>query len=178
MDYRRIVTDTLRLMRAHADEKHIFMDASLPEHLPPVCGDADKITQVLTNLVSNAIKYTPPGGWIKVLLEVTGGASVTTCVQDSGIGINQGDQRRLFQKFFRADNTLTREAGGTGLGLVIAKTIIELLGGAIWVESEAGRGSRFYFTLPLSVEKEGAVPAPPPEAVAPAGARHWSGDGD
>lgn len=152
IDYREIVADTLRLMRAAADEKQIVMDASLPESMPPVRGDTDKVTQVLTNLVSNALKYTPPGGWIKVLLEVTGDASVTTCVADSGVGIAPEDQKKLFQKFFRADNSSTREAGGTGLGLVIAKTIVELLGGAIWIESELGRGSKFYFTLPLSPE--------------------------
>lgn len=162
IDYRKIVADTLRLMRAHADEKGIVMDASLPETMPTVRGDADKVTQVLSNLVSNAIKYTPPGGWIKVMLEVTGGASVTTCVADSGIGIAPADQKRLFQKFFRADNSSTREAGGTGLGLVIAKSIVELMGGTIWIESELGRGSRFYFTLPLS----GGEDVPPPEAFA------------
>jgi len=160
IDYRRIVADTLRLLRAAADGKQIVMDASLPETMPPVRGDTDKVAQVLTNLVSNAIKYTPPGGWVKVWLEVSGG-SVTTCVQDSGIGIAPEDQKKLFQKFFRADNTSTREAGGTGLGLVIAKTTVELLGGAIWVESEPGRGTRFYFTLPLSLEGYAAdIPAP------------------
>ena len=161
IDYRRIVSDTLRLMKAAADEKQISMDASLPETLPSVRGDTDKVTQVLANLVSNAIKYTPEGGWVKVSLEVTGEASVTTCVADSGIGVSDEDQPKLFQKFFRADNTSTREAGGTGLGLVIAKTIIELLGGAIWVESEPSRGSRFYFTLPLFLEAAGGTgPAP------------------
>ena len=161
IDYRRIVSDTLRLMKAAADEKQISMDASLPEAIPPVRGDTDKVTQVLANLVSNAIKYTPHGGWVKVSLEVTGESSVTTCVADSGIGVTDEDQARLFQKFFRADNTSTREAGGTGLGLVIAKTIIELLGGTIWVESEPGRGSRFSFTLPLFPEAaDGSAPAP------------------
>ena len=164
IDYRAIVTDTLRLMKAAADAKHVSMDASLPETIPPVRGDSDKVTQVLTNLVNNAIKYTPEGGWIKISLEVAGDASVTTCVADSGIGITPEDQKKLFQRFFRADNTSTREAGGTGLGLVIAKTIIELLGGAIWVESERGRGSRFYFTLPLFLESAGTL-APPPVAL-------------
>jgi PAS domain S-box-containing protein len=163
IDYRRIVSDTLRLMKAAADEKQISVDASLPENIPAVRGDADKVTQVLTNLVSNAIKYTPEGGWVKVSLEVAGEASVTTCVADSGIGVAPEDQKKLFQKFFRADNTSTREAGGTGLGLVIAKTIIELLGGAIWVESDPGRGSRFYFTLPIYLETS---PHPAPVATA------------
>ena len=164
IDYRAIVSDTLRLMKAAADAKHVSMDASLPEAIPPVRGDSDKVTQVLTNLVNNAIKYTPEGGWIKISLEVAGDASVTTCVADSGIGITPEDQKKLFQRFFRADNSSTREAGGTGLGLVIAKTIIELLGGAIWVESEQGRGSRFYFTLPLFLESAGTL-APPPVSL-------------
>ena len=109
--------------------------------MPPVRGDTDKVTQVLTNLVSNAIKYTPAGGWVKVCWKSPATPSVTTCVADSGIGIAPEDQKKLFQKFFRADNSSTREAGGTGLGLVIAKTIVELLGGAIWVESEVGRAA-------------------------------------
>ena len=163
IDYRRIVSDTLRLMKAAADEKQISIDAGLPENIPAVRGDADKVTQVLTNLVSNAIKYTPEGGWVKISLEVAGEASVTTCVADSGIGVAPEDQKKLFQKFFRADNSSTREAGGTGLGLVIAKTIIELLGGAIWVESDPGRGSRFYFTLPIYLETS---PLPAPVATA------------
>ena len=163
IDYRRIVADTLRMMAAAAAERQVSLDADLPASLPPVCGDADKVTQVLTNLVGNALKYTPPGGWVKISLEISDDASVTTCVADSGIGISPEDQKRLFQKFFRADNSSTREAGGTGLGLVIAKTIVELLGGTIWVDSEPGRGSRFYFTLPLSLPSAvgAALPAPP-----------------
>ncbi len=161
IDYRGIVGDTLRMMKAAADEKQVRLEEALPDTMPPVCGDADKVTQVLTNLVGNAIKYTPAGGWVRVCLVVTGGAGVTTCVADSGIGIAPEDQKRLFQKFFRADNSSTREAGGTGLGLVIAKTIVELLGGAIWLESETGQGSRFYFTLPL-VPPEEAAPAAVP----------------
>ncbi|MDR3707676.1 MAG: ATP-binding protein [Capsulimonadaceae bacterium] len=149
VDYSRIVGDTLRLMKAAADEKDIMLDASLPEVWPTVRGDADKIGQILTNLLSNAIKYTPSGGFVKLLIEVNGEAGITTCVADSGIGISQEDQKKLFQKFFRADNSLTREAGGTGLGLVIVKTMVELLGGSIWLDSDTGRGSKFYFTLPL-----------------------------
>ena len=164
VDYRQVVSDTLRMVKAAADEKQVSIDASLPETLPPVRGDADKITPVLTNLVGNAIKYTPEGGWVKVSVDAAGEGGVVTTVADGGIGIAPEDQKRLFQKFFRADNTSTREAGGTGLGLVIAKTIIELMGGTIWVESEPGRGSRFHFTLPLFVSADGAdaaLPLPP-----------------
>ena len=127
---------------------------------------------MLTNLVGNAIKYTPVGGKVNVRLEVAGDASVTTCVSDTGIGISPEDQKRLFQKFFRADNSSTREAGGTGLGLVIAKTIVELLGGAIWVDSEPGQGSRFTFTLPL---RRRLPPPRPPRPPRPCrnGASAW-----
>ncbi len=159
VDYRQVVSDTLRLVKAAADEKQVSIDASLPETVPPVRGDADKVAQVLTNLVGNAVKYTPEGGWVKVSVEATE-EGVTTTVADGGIGIAPEDQKRLFQKFFRADNTSTREAGGTGLGLVIAKTIIELMGGTIWVESEPGRGSRFHFTLPLFQGVGGGADAP------------------
>jgi len=161
IDYRRIVMDTLRLMRAFADEKKIIIDASLPEFLPSVRGDGDKVTQVLTNLVSNAIKYTPEGGWVKVSLDRMGESSLVTTVADSGIGISQDDQKKLFQKFFRADNTSTREVGGTGLGLAISKTLIELLGGAIWVESEPGSGTSFHFTLPVYQDSSDLTPPAP-----------------
>lgn len=165
IDYRRIVADVLTMLRQSADAKQIVMDAHLPEAMPPVRGDSDKITQVLTNLVSNAVKYTPPGGRVDVTLE-RGENSVTTCVADSGIGIAPDDQKKLFQRFFRADNTSTREAGGTGLGLVIAKTLVELLGGAIWIESETGKGSKFFFTLPLQHETDSSgltAPVPLPD---------------
>jgi len=154
VDYIKIVGDLLRLMKAHADEKDISLDVSYPQDVPLVLGDPDRITQVLTNLISNAIKYTPEGGWVKLSIEVTGEATIRTCIADSGIGISNSDQKRLFQKFFRADNSLTRQAGGTGLGLVIVKSIIEMLGGSIWVQSEVGRGSKFFFTLPLAVGRK------------------------
>ena len=150
IDYNAIVNDTVRQMSAMAAEKGIEIKIVIPESLPHARGDSDKVSQIITNLVSNAIKYTPREGWVKISVSVVGDSGLTTCVEDSGIGISPDDQKMLFQKFFRADNTTTREAGGTGLGLVIAKTLVELLGGSIWVESEAGSGSRFYFTLPIS----------------------------
>lgn len=171
VDYGRIVTDVLRLMKPAADEKDIAIDASFPENIPLVRGDADKITQILTNLLSNGVKYTPVGGWVKVYLEVTDGDCITTCVQDSGIGISPADQKRLFQKFFRADNSLTREAGGTGLGLAIVKTMIELLGGTIWLESAPGVGSKFFYTLQLATESDMAQDSGVAEGAAPAKAQ-------
>jgi PAS domain S-box-containing protein len=151
VDYKRIVGDALRLMKPVGDEKNISLDSTVPSEWPVVRGDSDKITQILSNLLSNAIKYTPAGGSVNILVEPSEG-SITTSVCDTGIGITVEDQKKLFQKFFRADNSLTREAGGTGLGLVIVKSIVEALGGRIWVESKEGEGSKFIFTLPIFVD--------------------------
>jgi signal transduction histidine kinase len=151
LDYVRVARDVITTLRHEADAKQITLALEAPDDLPAVRGDADRITQVLMNLLSNAIKYTPKGGRVQVRIEPDKGF-VTTCVADSGIGISLDDQKRLFQKFFRADNSLTREAGGTGLGLAITKAIVEKLNGGIWVESEVGRGSRFFFTLPVVEE--------------------------
>jgi signal transduction histidine kinase len=119
--------------------------------------------QVLTNLVSNAHKYTPEGGDITVRAQLwSNGHSdeseefVLCSVADTGIGMSPEDQERLFKtKYFRADNPAVRSVPGTGLGLVITKSLVELHGGEIWVESELGKGSTFFFTVPVV---QGSVP--------------------
>ncbi|MBC8104919.1 MAG: HAMP domain-containing protein [Cytophagales bacterium] len=152
VDYLPLVQQTVRMMQNEADARQITLSVQVLEgggepSLPPVNGDSDRITQVLVNLLSNAIKYTLPGGAVKVSVEYEGDF-ITTCVSDTGIGITPEDQTKLFQKFFRADNSTTREAGGTGLGLAITRAILEKLNGSVWVDSDPGQGSRFYFTLP------------------------------
>jgi two-component system sensor histidine kinase/response regulator len=117
--------------------------------LPDVMADRDKLVQVLTNLVSNALKYSPPDTEVKVRAAGTG-ASVQVDVIDHGIGLSAEEQSQLFSKFFRADRDEVRDAGGTGLGLYIAKSLVEMQGGALWVESEPGRGSTFSFSLPVA----------------------------
>ena len=108
---------------------------------------------MLTNLISNAVKFSPKGG--KVLVQASReGGQVVVMVQDEGIGIPREMIPKLFQKFVRVDNADTRSIGGTGLGLALIKEILRLHDGDIWVESEPGMGSRFFFTLPVS-------PAPP-----------------
>ena len=123
--------------------------------LPPGRGDERRLTQVLLNLVGNAIKFTDAG---EVVIEAgASNGSFKVSVRDSGPGISKSDQAKLFQEFQQADNSITRKKGGTGLGLAISKRIIELHGGKIWVDSELGRGSTFTFTLPTQVEKMAAV---------------------
>ena len=114
-----------------------------------VLGDADRVTQILSNLLSNAHKYTPEEGHIDLSVEVAG-PMAAIAVTDSGIGLSPEEQFRLFTRFYRAHNTVTEVGGGTGLGLAITRSLVEMQGGEIQVTSEPGHGSTFRFTLPLA----------------------------
>jgi signal transduction histidine kinase len=134
-----------------ADKKLAFKLELAPE-LPPGHGDGRRLTQVLNNLVGNAIKFTDTGE-VAIKAEANDGAFHLS-VRDTGPGISAADQTKLFQEFQQADNAITRKKGGTGLGLAISKRIIEMHGGRIWVESQPGQGSTFAFTLPITVERQ------------------------
>jgi signal transduction histidine kinase/GAF domain-containing protein len=131
----------------------------VPEQLPPVYIDRDKVKQVIFNLLTNAIKYSPHGGEItlemreaqpaELLPDHPRGRFVVVSVHDQGIGIAPEDLARIWERFYRVDNTNTRRIGGTGLGLSITKALVELHGGRVWAQSELGKGSRFFFTLPI-----------------------------
>lgn len=131
----------------------------VPQSLPPVYIDRDKVKQVIFNLLTNAVKYSPAGGEITLAIceaqpaqlppDHPRGRWVRVAVHDQGIGIAPEDLPRIWERFYRVDNTNTRRIGGTGLGLSITRALVELHGGRIWAESELGRGSRFYFTLPI-----------------------------
>ena len=120
--------------------------------MPPGYGDGRRLTQVLINLVGNAIKFTDAGE--VVISARASDGSFHLSVRDTGPGISATDQTKLFQEFQQADNAITRKKGGTGLGLAISKRIVEMHGGKIWVESQVGRGSTFAFTLPVVVERQ------------------------
>jgi len=150
-DLSEILTEVTDTFRTLANQKKQILKIVKPKILAKVAADRDRLSQVIANLVSNAIKYTPTGGSFKV--EVSQNGSVAqVAISDTGIGISQEDQANLFTKFFRVDSSLTRDVGGSGLGLSICKTIIELHGGKIWVKSELGKGSSFFFTLPIVQE--------------------------
>ena len=117
--------------------------------MPPVNVDADRIAQVLDNLVSNALRYTPAGGRIILSGQRVNG-NVQLRVQDTGPGIPSQDLSHLFDRFYRADKSRQRHAGGAGLGLAIAKSIVQNHGGRIWAESQLGDGSTFVLELPLA----------------------------
>jgi GAF domain-containing protein len=135
-----------------ATDKKLAFKVEVPTGLPPGHGDGRRLTQVLINLVGNAIKFTDAGE-IAIKAEAHNG-SFRVSVRDTGPGISATDQAKLFQEFQQADNAITRKKGGTGLGLAISKRIIEMHGGRIWVESQPGQGSTFTFTLPVIVERQ------------------------
>jgi GAF domain-containing protein len=135
-----------------ATDKKLAFKVEMPSKLPPGRGDGRRLTQVLINLVGNAIKFTDAGE-VAIKTEANNGLfHVSVC--DTGPGISAADQAKLFQEFQQADNAITKKKGGTGLGLAISKRIIEMHGGRIWVESQPGQGSTFIFTLPVIVERQ------------------------
>jgi signal transduction histidine kinase/DNA-binding response OmpR family regulator len=144
-----VVMQAIQNLRTQLEERRIQLETVISPALPELVFDAVRITQVLTNLLSNAIKFSPPGGRIEVSAE-SWDSLVRVGVRDQGEGIASTDLPKLFQKFSQIDSSATRKAGGTGLGLVICKGIIEQHGGQITVESTPGQGSTFYFTLPTS----------------------------
>ena len=135
-----------------ASGKKLAFKIEVPPNLPPARGDDRRLTQVLLNLVGNAIKFTDAGE-IAVKAAAANGA-YTISVRDTGPGIAEADQAKIFDEFQQADSTQTKVKGGTGLGLSIAKRIIEMHGGKLWVESSLGAGSTFSFTVPLRVEHQ------------------------
>ena len=146
----QIVTAT---MQQSIQEKQQILDVAIDPGATSVLGDKSKLIQVLTNYVSNAYKYTQPGGHISIQIQRQGEFAYVS-IRDDGFGISQEDQARLFTRFYRVDNSMTREVGGTGLGLSIVKQLITVMGGEIGVESELGKGSNFWFTVPLTGKPE------------------------
>ena len=125
------------------------IDIEIEKGLPLIHANEGRLGQVLLNLVDNSSKFTPDGGKLKIEA-VSEGDWCRVSVIDNGIGIKEEDRERIFEPFCRLDNSLTRERGGTGLGLPLVKQIVESYGGRIWVESARGKGSRFTFTMPLA----------------------------
>jgi two-component system phosphate regulon sensor histidine kinase PhoR len=142
-----IVVPPVDRLRPQAERAGLELTVLLPPKLPPVLADADRARLVLTNLVHNAVKFTPPGGHITVAARPAGEDMVFS-VEDTGVGIPAENLSRIFERFYKADRA--RSGGGTGLGLAIAKHIVQGHGGRIWAESVEGQGSTFSFTLPVA----------------------------
>ncbi|PKQ29013.1 MAG: hypothetical protein CVT60_07565 [Actinobacteria bacterium HGW-Actinobacteria-10] len=149
LDMTDVIQGVLDTFRTYADQSGVTLEAHVGQDVPQAAADRDRVGQILMNLVSNAIKYSPGGGHVTIRLAHADGC-VQVDVSDTGIGIAEEDQHQLFTKFFRVDSSLTREIGGTGLGLSIVKSVVELHGGRIWATSVEGEGSTFSFTLPVA----------------------------
>ena len=148
-----LVAKAVDLFAELAREKDIQLSVDMPSHLPSLLADQHRLQQVLHNLIANALRYTPPAGAIKIVVDEDQPARlVRVSVQDTGPGISAQDLPHVFDRFWRADKARSREQGGSGLGLAIARQLVEAHGGHIGVESEgiAGRGSCFWFTLPAA----------------------------
>jgi signal transduction histidine kinase len=138
-----------------ASEKRLAFKVEVAPDLPAGRGDERRLTQVLLNLVGNAIKFTDQGE-VSIKASSANG-SFTVAVRDTGPGIGADDQGRIFEEFRQADSSITRKKGGTGLGLSISKRIVEMHGGRIWVDSMPGQGSTFSFTVPVTVERQAGL---------------------
>jgi hemerythrin-like metal-binding protein len=161
-DFEKMLQKAVNVINFKVDEKqqsfYVIIDKKIPHIL---IGDDQRIAQVITNLLSNAVKFTPEQGTVRLNAQLTGeetedGGDFCTIqieVSDTGIGINEEQQNRLFSSFEQAENNTTRKFGGTGLGLAISKRIVDMMGGKIWIESELGRGASFFFVVRL---KKGA----------------------
>ncbi len=149
-----VVQTSVSGIQSLADNKSLIIRINVPETLPLLFGDRDRLIQVITNILSNAIKFTPEQGTITISArhEQLPRAQILMCVADTGIGIPAADLPLIFEKFRRSGDVLTTNSQGTGLGLAITRQIVEYHGGTIWAESTPGQGSSFSFTLPLTKE--------------------------
>jgi signal transduction histidine kinase len=154
-EFEEMLQRIVNVINFRLDDKHQILSIDIDSAIPKILiGDDQRLAQVITNLIGNAIKFTPEQGSIRLIVRLTGEEEggvciITFAVRDTGIGISPEQQKRLFQSFQQADSDTTRKFGGTGLGLAISKNIVEMMGGRIWLESAMGEGSTFSFTVKL-----------------------------
>ena len=150
VDLASLINTVVKRLGGQFKDKGVKLTVNLPSDLPHVQADDDRIIQVLTNLVDNALRYTPAGGEV-TLLASRSGSQVQVTVKDTGVGIPPEHLPHIFTRFYRIDKSRSRQAGGSGIGLTITRHLVEAHGGRIWVESEGkGQGSAFTFTLPVA----------------------------
>ena len=150
-----IVKEMIDFLREASDKKGISIVHDQGPLPVTVQADRNLLEQVFINLLDNAIKYTPEGGRIEIS-SLQKGQEILVTIRDNGIGIPKEDVTRIFERFYRVDKGRSQEMGGTGLGLSIVKHIIQAHGGRVWAESEMGKGSTFFFTIPIPFPKTGS----------------------
>jgi signal transduction histidine kinase len=148
VNLRMVIEEVLQDLQFKAKEKDITFQKEFPQQDSEIVADREKFKQVVTNLVGNAVKFTCPGGVIKIAYSVDASGQVLFSVADTGIGIPKDKQEKIFEKFYQVDGSPSREKSGFGLGLAIVKSIVEHHEGRIWVESEEGKGATFYISIP------------------------------
>jgi signal transduction histidine kinase len=144
-----LLGEALAVLAPELQRKRVTVEQRVPADLPAVAADADRLTEVVLNLLDNALRHTPEGGTIDVAATVEGGM-VHASIADSGPGIAEGDRERVFERFYRLDPSRTAATGGSGLGLAIVRALVEAHGGAITLDAGPHGGARFSFTLPLA----------------------------
>ena len=142
------IENAILLIRERANRHGIKLDRVIHDSLGDFTGDERKVKQILVNLLTNAVKFTPEGGQVKVEAKV-GDSAVIVSIVDTGVGIAKDDQEAIFEEFRQVGGNYAQKREGTGLGLTLTRRFVELHGGKIWVESEVGKGSKFTFTLPV-----------------------------
>jgi signal transduction histidine kinase len=147
-DLNALIIAEISVFQARCQEKQVLLHAEIADDLPAVSIDRDRIRQVLHNLLENALRFTSAQGNVTVQAEVSDNNSVLISVSDSGSGIDTADLPYVFDHFYKADKSRQRIHGSAGIGLALVKKYVELHGGQVWVESEAGKGSKFSFTIP------------------------------
>ncbi|MCL1905452.1 MAG: bacteriohemerythrin [Clostridiales bacterium] len=175
-DFARMIGQVVNVNKFRIDDKGQVFTVNIDEDIPPyLFGDDQRISQVITNLISNASKFTPENGNIKLdarfISEENEVCTIQISITDSGIGISPEQQAKLFQSFQQAESDTSRKFGGTGLGLAISKSIVEMMGGRIWIESELGKGAAFIFTMQV---KRGSG-KPPEETIQNVAIDHFEG---
>ena len=166
---RDAVLESLRALAFRASEKGLELNCDIAEDVPPILiGDPDRLRQVILNLAGNALKFTHQGEVaVRVGVESRSGDAIHLHaeIRDTGIGIPAARQATVFEAFAQADGSTTRKYGGTGLGLSISRRLVEMMGGKMWLESEAGRGTTMHFTVALKVHSISSAPTPGPAAA-------------
>ena len=147
-DLRQTIMETVKFMEGFAREKNIELDLFI-DKLPIIEVDSDRVSQVFRNIINNAIKFSEKNSKIEIAAELKKDC-ILCSIKDNGCGLSPENQIRIFEPFFQVDSTSRRKHGGTGLGLTICRGIVESQNGKIWVESKLGKGSKFYFTIPLT----------------------------
>jgi signal transduction histidine kinase len=147
-----VVRETLEALAPLADERGVVLRVDVPRPLPRIDADPDRLRQIVQNLVENAVRFTPAGGTVQVMMSADDAGEVRLAVTDTGVGIDAADLPYIFRHFYRADQSRTRSSGGTGLGLAIVKSLVEAHGGRVAVDSAVGRGSTFTVTFPQRQE--------------------------